>query len=375
MVGDILNTGMIILIILLLLLVGAIFIVSIKMFAMNEQLSKLKNTNQKVKSLSILQDFMEIMGDNSITTIEKMNKINNSLIEKYEIKYSTIVVFDGTKYKIESSNVGEKHWKTFEELHGQDIFMESIKNATPKYITAKQGEKLPYLRMEFERAKSAIFFPMYVDNLYIGYWLIEGNKTHEFDNVDTTILDIIKNNLISAIRIIRSQRTLENMGRIDEVTGIHTYEYLYGNIRKTIDKYPTSIVSLLKIINLQQIEDKISKKTADSVLVKITDYIKQSLSPEYILVKYNENEFVIVFSGSDAEGVANFLEDLKQNIEKIKVKTIGSLKETMNGLAVTPKLNISMTSYYKETALEEILNTLENYLKEADPSESDITCL
>ena len=366
---------MIILIILLLLSVGAIFIVAMKMFAMNEQLSKLKNTSQKVNSLSILQDFMEIIGNNSITTSEKMDKINNSLIEKYEIKYSTIVVFDGTKYKIESSNVGEKHWRTFEELHLQDIFMESIKNATPKYITAKQGEKLPYLSMEFERAKSAIFFPMYVDNLYIGYWLIEGNKTHEFDNIDTTILDLIKNNLISTIKVIRSQRTLENMGRIDETTGLNTYEYLYGKVRKTIDKYPTSIVSLFKITNLQQIEDKISKKTADAVLIKVTEYVRSSLSPEYIIVKYSEDEFVIVFSGSDAEGVANFLEDLKENIEKIKVRTVGSLKESMNGLAVAPKLNISMTSYYKETALEEVLNSLESYLRDADPNESDITCL
>ena len=366
---------MIILIILLLLSVGAIFIVLTKMFAMNEQLSKLKNTNQKVKSLSILQDFMEIMGNNSITTIEKMDRINNSLIEKYEIKYSTIVVFDGTKYKIESSNVGEKHWKTFEQLHNQDIFMESIKNATPKYITAKQGEKLPYLSMEFERAKSAIFFPMYVDNLYIGYWLIEGNKTHEFDNIDTTIIDLIKNNLISAIRIIRNQRILENMGRIDELTGLNTYEYLYGNIRKTIDKYPTSIVSLFKISNLRQIEDKISKKTANSVIVKVVEYVKSSLSPEYIFVRYNENEFAIIFSGSDAEGVENFLENLKENIEKIKVRTLGSLKESMNGLAVTPKLNIAMMPYYKETSLEEVLKNLEIYLSEANLGESTITCL
>lgn len=366
---------MIILIVLLLLLVGAMAFILMKMFSMNEKLKKLKNTNQKVNSLSILQDFMEVMGDNSITTTEKIIKINEVLIEKYEIKYSTIVVFDGTKYKIEASNVGQKHWKMFQELHSQDIFMESIKNATPKYITVKQGEKLPYLDMEFERAKSAIFFPMYVDNLYIGYWLIEGNKSHEFDNIDTTILDVIKNNLISVIRIIRSQRTLENIAKTDEVTGLNTYEYLYGKVRKTIDKYPTSIVSLLKIINLQQIEDKISKKTADVVLRKIAEYVNESLSPEYIFVKYNASEFAIVFSGSDAEGVEKFLADLKENIEKIKVRTVGSLKESMNGLAVAPKLNISMTSYYKETALEEVLNSLENYLRDADPSESDITCL
>lgn len=46
--------------------------------------------------------------------------------------------------------------------------------------------------MEFERAKSAIFFPLYIDNVYIGYWIIEGSKPHEFDNIDTTILEVVK---------------------------------------------------------------------------------------------------------------------------------------------------------------------------------------
>ena len=160
---------MIILTVIVLLLFGVIIILFIKNMEMNEKIKRLKNTNQKVNSLSVLQDFIEILSDNIINSKEKMNKINEVLIEKYEIKYSTIVVFNGTEYKVEATNVSEKQWKVFENLHNQDIFLESIQNATPKYITANEGEKLPYLEMEFERAKSAIFFPMYVDNVYIGY--------------------------------------------------------------------------------------------------------------------------------------------------------------------------------------------------------------
>ena len=47
----------------------------------------------------------------------------------------------------------------------------------------------------------------------------------------------------------------------------------------------------------------------------------------------------------------------------------------MNGLVVAPKLNIAMTTYYKETALEEVLKTLSNYLDSANSGESDISCL
>ena len=109
------------------------------------------------------------------------------------------------EYKVKASNVDEKHWNALRTLHNVEIFKDSIESATPKYVTVNnENEKLPYQQMEFGRAKSAIFFPLYIDNVYIGYWIIESGTPHDFDNVDTTILDIIKNSLISAIRIIRS---------------------------------------------------------------------------------------------------------------------------------------------------------------------------
>ena len=166
------NTSFIILIILIIILMCVILALCITNISTKEKLKKLNNTNQKVSSLSVLQDFMEVLGNNSMSTQEKMNEINNLLVEKYGIKFSTIVMFDGVKYSVEASNVNEKHWKMFEQLQNQYIFEESITNATPKYITVDQEEKLPYLDMEFERAKSAIFFPIYVENIYMGYWLI-----------------------------------------------------------------------------------------------------------------------------------------------------------------------------------------------------------
>ena len=347
------NIIVIILVLLLIVAVGAAVVLFMGYTKKNDALSKLKSTNQRVVSLNVLQDFIEILGNISTDSREKMIEINNALIERYEIKYSTIVMFDGEKYRVEASNVNEKHYKMFEQLQSQEIFADSIRNATPKYITVNQGEKLPYLDMEFERAKSAIFFPIYTDNIYMGYWLIEGNKPHEFDNIDTTVLDVVKNNLVSTEKVVKNLRILENIARVDKITGLNTYEYLFGPARKIIDKYPTSIVSLVKIINLKQIEEKIGN----------------------IMVEYCDDVLVIVFSGSDEEGVSKFLEALKNSIEKIKVRITGAVNESLNGQAVAPKTNIAYTSYYKGTAIEIIIKNLKEYLDECKPNESDVTCL
>ena len=118
-----------------------------------------------------------------------------------------------------------------------------------------------------------------------------------------------------------------------------------------------------KLFNIEE------KKLDDATRVKV-------LSPGMLVAKrFFRNKLAIVFSGSDIDGVGNFLEDTKQNTEKIRVKILGSLNESMNGLNIAPKLNIALSTYYKETDLEEILNYLSQYLDSAKVSESDITCL
>ena len=64
-----------------------------------------KNISQKINNLSVVQDFMSTIGETS-SVEDKIKKINDILIEKYEIKYSTIVVFDGTEYQMLIKNTG-----------------------------------------------------------------------------------------------------------------------------------------------------------------------------------------------------------------------------------------------------------------------------
>ena len=182
----------------------------------HKKIQTFNNINQRINNLSIVQDFMSIVGER-ISVDQKIQKMNDTLIEKYEIKYSTIVVFDGAEYTIKASNVDRKHWNSLKALQNVDMFKDSIATATPKYVTVnEEGERLPYQQVEFGRAKSAIFFPLYIDNVYIGYWIIESGTPHDFDNVDITILDVVKDNMVSVLKNVVHQKTLEALDRIDK---------------------------------------------------------------------------------------------------------------------------------------------------------------
>ena len=365
-------------------LVIIVIILVIYNININKKIKKFKNINQKITNLQVVQDFMNAIGETS-SVDDKIKKINNILIEKYEIKYSTIVVFNGAEYEIKASNVDQRHWESLKSLQEVEMFKDSIQTATPKYVTVNsQNERLPYQKMEFGRAKSAIFFPLYIDNVYIGYWIIESGTPHDFDNVDITILEVIKDNIVSVLKTVVHQKTLESIVRTDLFTGLNSEEYLYGEGKRIIDQYTISTICMFKIINIEEINKKYCRELGNEVIKEISRYVQDNISDEYVFVRYMGPKFVIAFSGVDIEGVAAYINDIKEHIEQMQI-SLSNEEETyttqtpqktnidmMEQIAI-PRINVVLSSYYKGTGLEEVLKKLEEYLDHADKNESDIT--
>ena len=354
--------------------------------SIHKKIQKFRNMNQKITNLYVVQDFINAIGETS-TVEDKIKKINDILVERYEIKYSTIVVFNGAEYEVKASNVDKKHWNSLKSLQDVEMFKDSIESATPKYVTVNnENERLPYQQMEFGRAKSAIFFPLYIDNVYIGYWILESGTPHDFDNVDTTVLEVIKENIVSVLKTVVHQKTLESIVRKDLFTGLYSEEYLYGEGKKVIDQYTTSTICMFKIVNIQEINKKYCRELGNKVITEISKYIKENISDQYIFVRYMGPKFVIAFSGVSIDGVADFLNEIKEKLEtmqialtdeEIKIANLEVNNQKKDGeecsMSAVPKLNFAISTYYKGTGLEEVLKKLEEYLDNADKNESDIT--
>lgn len=363
--------AVIIVVILLIFVVIGLVIYNLRL---HKKIQTYQNVNQKVTNLSVVQDFMNAIGETS-SVDEKIKKINEILIEKYEIKYSTIVVFDGAEYVVKASNVDQRHWQSLKTLQEVEMFKDSISTATPKYVTVNnEKERLPYQQMEFGRAKSAIFFPLYIDNVYIGYWIIESGTPHDFDNVDTTVLEVIKDNIVSVLKTVVHQKTLESIVRKDLFTGLYSEEYLYGEGKRLIDQYTTSTICMFRITNLEEINQNYSRELGNQVVTDVSRYVHKNLAKQYVFVRYMGPKFVIVFSGVELSGVADFVNDLKETVEKLPISLKDENGEIIDqNQTVSAKLNFAISTYYKGTGLEEVLKKLEEYLDHADKKESDIT--
>lgn len=375
------------LVLVVIVLVFTVLALGIYNLSLYKRIQSFQNQSKRFTSLNILQDFMSITGSD-MSVDKKIKSINDIIIDKYQIKYSTIVVFDGTDYVVKTSNVNQNHWETLSKLHEVDIFKDSITTASPKYITVNgEKEKLPYQEREFDRAKSAIFFPLYIDNIYIGYWIIESGIPHDFDNIDTTVFETVKENIVSALRVIDYQKILESTVRKDLFTGLNSVEYLYGEGKKIIDQYTTSAICMFRISNIEDI-NKISRDLGNKVITEVSKKVQSNISENYMFVRYMGPKFVIVFSGVEAEGVADFINQIKEATENLKIslkdnfqvqelddnnkKKRKSKKKKIEEIEVSPSLNFVVATYYKGTGIEEVMRKMEKHLDEASKEESQI---
>ncbi len=380
---------MLLVVIVLLVLVFTVLALGFYNFSLYKRIQIFQNQSKRFTSLNILQDFMAITGSN-LNVDQKIKSINDTIIEKYQIKYSTIVVFDGTNYVIKASNVNATHWERLSQLHELDIFKDSISTSSPKYLTVNNDkEKLPYQEKEFDRAKSAIFFPLYIDNVYIGYWIIESGIPHEFDNIDTAIFETVKENIISVLKSLDYQKIIESIVRKDLFTGLNSAEYLYGEGKKIIDQYATSAICMFRISNIEDI-NKIARELGNKVITEVSKNVQSNISESYIFVRYMGPKFVIVFSGVEADSVSDFVNQIKESTENLKIALNNNFQEqdldTENKkrkrrrrkreeIEVSPSLNFVVATYYKGTGIEEVLKKMEKYLDEASKDESKINSI
>lgn len=365
--------------ILLAIVVLIIIIIALVIYnlSISKKINKFQNINERLSNLKVLQDFMDTIGKDTPVD-NKLQVINDILIEKFNIRYSTIVVFNGAEYVIKASNVDERHWDALKNLHTEEMFKDSISSATPKYVTINSaGEKLAYQKSEMGRAKSAMFFPLYIDNIYIGYWIIESSEPHAFDNMDTNVLGVVRENIVSVLKTVSYQNTIENIYRVDKTTGLNSAEYLYGKGKRVIDKYAQSTICMFNITNIMDINEKFGRDAGTKAIIDISNIVKSSISSQYIFVRYMGPKFAIAFSGVDLEGVEEFIKTIKEEIEKISIKKeeLSSNKRTKKRIYVHPKTNFILATYYKGTGLEEVTKKLEEYLDDADVNESNINCI
>ena len=127
-------------------------------------------------------------------------------------------------------------------------------------------------------------------------------------------------------------------------------------------------------MNIEEINEKYGRETGTETIIELSNIIKRNISSQYIFVRYMGPKFAISFSGADIDGVEQFLRDIKEEIEELRIPV--KTEDTENDeIYASPITNFVIATYYKGTGLESVTKKLEEYLDDCDINESNINCI
>ena len=331
------------LIIVIVLLVVALVFFIFKNLSNQKKIDYYKMISSNITTMSVIQKMFEILGTNMLAS-KKIEELNKVILDTYSPRYSTISIFDGNGYEAKASNVEEEYLDCIINVAEDNDFKQNVAKNVSKYITTTVDKTLNYQSASERKIRSAMFCPIYYNNTYLGFWLIEDEADNAFDSISKDEIAKLKSNLGIFIDNVEFQDTIEIADSKDKQTQFFNSLYLYSNVRNELAKYDSSVITAISIDNIPEINEKYGRSTGNEILTKVVNIMKETVSKDDILVRYSGIKLLIIIPNCSVE-------QKQEEMERIltRFKTI-SLDR--GGENVIPNIKIIMHTFRKQNNIE-----------------------
>ncbi len=169
--------------------------------------------------------------------------------------------------------------------------------------------------------------------------------------------------LKNLIKIKELRETIDKISTTDELTGLHNRKYLQDRIEAEFSRakrYKQKVSCLLVDIDFfKVVNDMYGYDWGDVLLKRIAEMLSNLIRREDILVRYGDEEFVVILPNTSEENAFIFAERFRRDIEKMEFIPAGETEKhiiTISG---------GISSYPFLENVEENVNTLVRYAEHA----------
>lgn len=303
-------------IVIIILLSIAVLTLLVLYYIQTSKLEYYKTVAQNISTMAVIQKMFEIMGS-TISAKEKVESLNEIIIKSFGVKYSTISVYDGNIYEIKSTNVEKTYNDSIANVAEEADFKGNALRNVSKYLTTSHDKTLTYKSAIERQIRSCMFSPIYYNDIYLGFWMLEDEIENAFDSISKDDLAKLKNNMGVFIESTQNQSIIEMAENTDKLTGFYNNLYLYSHVVSILNSKPNSALIMMCINNIEQINEEFGRDFSDTMIVKVANEIKDMFSADTIKIRYSGKRILIVCPDSDAETMQSMAERLLSHITKI----------------------------------------------------------
>lgn len=179
-----------------------------------------------------------------------------------------------------------------------------------------------FKQLEALNISCIISAPIYIDNkLFVQINIDCTKENYKFKKEDLELMDHIKDELQLIIKSFMVKEELIHKANYDELTKIFNRRY-FNEIMKNEIKESNKTLVLIDIDNFKTINDIYGHNTGDFILRVFANLIKTYLRDKDLFFRFGGDEFIVLFNDLDDKGVIDFMENIREKINKDKIKGI-----------------------------------------------------
>lgn len=304
------------LVIILLIIAIVLILFSIGFFEIEHNRINIEKTDKKLNIIdSSIQSLFEVLGNYEMCD-SKYQDLNNIIKKNFSAKYSSVVIYNGNDYVIKASNVEDCFLDSIKNVADEAIFSSYVQKNTSKYAIASEDGFVSYKSSVERNIKSVIFSPIYYNEVYLGFWIVEDEKTNAFDFVSEIDMEKFKHNVGLFVENVEKQSVIETAENIDKQTKFYNTNYLYSKLRSLIIKNENSVLTMIYLKNLPEINEKYSRNVGNMLVAKLSNVIRENLPEGSIPVRYSGLRLVILTPGKTVQSINKEMEFLLKKILK-----------------------------------------------------------
>ncbi|MEG1009231.1 MAG: diguanylate cyclase, partial [Clostridia bacterium] len=279
----------------------------------------------------------------------------------FKCKYSSIVIYDGQNYDIKASNIEKNYSDTIKKIVEENDFKANTYKNISRYLTTSEDKTLRYKSALERNIRSCMFSPIYHNNIYLGFWILEDERENAFDEISKDELSKLKNNLGVFIENTIYQNIIETAENTDKQTGFFNKLYLYSKARHEILKFENNTFALICLNNLPEINNEFDRNIGNILISKVVTSINEFIASDTICIRYSGTRILLIMPNSTSEIVHLTIERI---LEKLKVDAVLKIDKTNISLNV----KIVLHTIKKQNNIDKELASMVEYSDKIEES-------
>lgn len=293
------------------------------------------NLLRKILSASLAQDKLSKSAD----------KLVEVLVKHFSISYCSVFLIDKReKPKLLASNAEGIYFKRLEALCVDSYF--SLKEKKQRAKIECSDSPLSYGSAAERQIKYSYFIPLLTNDEVIGALLIENKNREGIERIESEFFKVVVNSLQVSLQNLLYNDKIRSLSMVDALTGAFNRRYmeqlLQEEIRQCQIKDKSFVLAVFDIDHFKKVNDCFGHLAGDQVLIKVSDYVRESLRLDQdLLFRYGGEEFVILLRDCCISDALNRVDEIRRGIAKLKLDA-GIDKEAIKvtasfGMAEYPK--------------------------------------